>query len=136
MPTSGALVELEAVSVNYGHVRAVSRVSLHVNPGEVVAVLGANGAGKSSMLRAISGVAPSTGAIRLNGRRIDRLAPHRIARAGVAHVPEGRRVIAPLSVKDNLVLAARASRRCRGAELDALLDEAFTMFPRLGERHR
>src|SRR4051812_48095203 len=103
MPTLAALLELDRFSVRYGHVEAVTDVSLRVGPNEVVAILGANGAGKSSLLRALSGVAPSTGSATLNGRRIDRLAPHKIARAGLAHVPEGRRVIAPLSVRDNLV---------------------------------
>jgi len=134
MPTSVALLELENFSVRYGHVQAVTGVSLRVGQGEVVAVLGANGAGKSSLLRAISGVAPSTGTAMLNGRRIDHLASHKIARAGLAHVPEGRRVIAPLSVKDNLVMAALAWKRCPKRQVGETLDEVFRMFPRLLER--
>jgi branched-chain amino acid transport system ATP-binding protein len=135
MRTSAELLELENLAVSYGHVQAVVDVSLRVRDREVVALLGANGAGKSSLLRAISGAAGTTsGTIRLNGKRIDRLAAHRIARAGVAHVPEGRRVVAPMSVRDNLEMAARSSKRCSRSEVATQLDEVFTMFPRLAER--
>jgi branched-chain amino acid transport system ATP-binding protein len=137
MPISDALLELEALSVDYGHVQAVRDVSMSVHEGEIVALLGANGAGKSSLLRAISGAAGTTrGAIRLKGRRIDGFAPHRVARTGVAHVPEGRRVIGSMSVRDNLELAARSSKRRSRAEVDTQLDEVFTTFPRLAERQR
>jgi branched-chain amino acid transport system ATP-binding protein len=136
MRTSADLLELENLAVSYGHVRAVVDVSMHVRDREVVALLGANGAGKSSLLRAISGSARSTGGtIRLNGERIDRLPAHRVARAGVAHVPEGRRVVAPMSVRDNLELAARSSKCCSRSEVSKRVDEVFTIFPRLAERH-
>jgi branched-chain amino acid transport system ATP-binding protein len=132
---SDALLELDALSVDYGHVQAVRDVSMSVGDGEVVALLGANGAGKSSLLRAISGAAGATrGTIRLKGQRIDGLAPHRVARAGVAHVPEARRVIGSMSVRDNLELAARSSKRCSRADFGRQLDEVFTAFPRLAER--
>lgn len=135
MPTSDASLTLSEVTLRYGAVEAVSAVSLEVHPGEVVAVLGANGAGKSTLLRAISGLMrPAAGTICLGGRRIDRTASHRISRFGIAHVPEGRRVIAPLSVEQNLTVAARASGRCGSRQVGTQLDEVFAMFPPLLER--
>jgi branched-chain amino acid transport system ATP-binding protein len=135
MPTSDALLALEDVSVNYGHVQAVRNVSLRVDGTDIVALLGANGAGKSSLLRAISGlVSVAGGTIAVGGAVVSGRAPHRISRAGVAHVPEGRRVVAPMSVQDNLVLAAFASKRTMRNEVADRLDEVYAIFPRLKER--
>ena len=97
------VLEVKNLSVNYGAVSALRGVSLHVRPGEVVALLGANGAGKSTTLRAISGLGrPRTGEIRFLGQRIDGLPSSRIVRLGVAHSPEGRRVFGSLTVAENL----------------------------------
>src|SRR5262249_9956659 len=99
--------------VSYGAVSALRGVSLHVNAGEVVALLGANGAGKSTMLRTISGLArPRAGTVSLLGERIDGMRPSRIVRRGLAHAPEGRRLFGSLTVFENLRLgaAARADR--------------------------
>ncbi|MCU1501608.1 MAG: transporter ATP-binding protein, partial [Ilumatobacteraceae bacterium] len=107
MPISAALLEVENVSVRYGSISALSNVSLQLPKGQIVGILGANGAGKSSLLRAISGlVSLDGGHITFNGRRVDGLTAQRIARIGIAHVPEGRKVIAPLTVEENLKLAA------------------------------
>ena len=121
--------------MSYGPVAAVRGVSLAVRAGEVVALLGANGAGKSTLLRTISGlIRPRAGRVHLAGRAIDRLAPSRIVRLGIAHAPEGRRVFGSLSVADNLRLGAAARRERAGLveERERLLD----LFPILRERLR
>ena len=100
-----ALLEVADLRVNYGAVSAIRGVSLSVAPGEVVALLGANGAGKSTMLRTISGlIRPRSGSITLGGEAIHRLPPVRIVGLGVAHCPEGRRVFGSLTVAENLRL--------------------------------
>jgi branched-chain amino acid transport system ATP-binding protein len=100
------LLELEDVHARYGPVQALRGVSLRVGAGEVVAVLGGNGAGKTTTLRAISGLVTTSGEVRFAGRRITRAAPEQVARAGIAHVPEGRGIFRELSVYDNLRLGA------------------------------
>jgi branched-chain amino acid transport system ATP-binding protein len=132
-PATSPLLEVEGLRVSYGPVAAVRGVSLAVRPGEVVALLGANGAGKSTLLRTVSGlVRPRAGRVRFAGRSIDRLAPPRIVRLGIAHSPEGRRVFGSLSVADNLRLgaAARRERAGLGEDRERLLD----LFPVLRER--
>jgi branched-chain amino acid transport system ATP-binding protein len=104
------LLELEDVHARYGPVQALSGVSLSVGEGEVVAVLGGNGAGKTTTLRAISGLVMTSGQVRFAGKGITRAAPERVARAGVAHVPEGRGIFRELSVHENLRLGAYLHR--------------------------
>src|SRR5215475_998426 len=128
-----ALLAIDSLRVDYGAVAAVKGVSLAVGSGEVVALLGANGAGKSTMLRTISGlVRPRSGKIRFAGVAIERLAPPRIVRLGLAHCPEGRRVFGSLSVAENLRLgaAARADRASAAADRERL----FELFPVLRDR--
>ena len=124
-------LELDGLSVRYGAQPAVSDVSLSVGSGEVVALLGANGAGKTTTLRAVSGLLrPSGGEIRLDDRRLDRLAPHEVVAAGVAHVPEGRRVFGRMSVQDNLEVGAYTTPKLLGRALDRVL----ALLPVLAER--
>lgn len=134
---SEPLLECDSVCVDYGPVAAVRGVSIRASAGAITAIVGANGAGKSSLLRAISGVSPvSRGHIRFDGAELVGMPPHLIARRGVAHVPEGRRVIAPLSVEDNLLLGstvAKASRSER-AELLAEVYETFSPLKPLRRR--
>jgi branched-chain amino acid transport system ATP-binding protein len=104
------LLELEDVHARYGPVQALRGVSLSVGAGEVVAVLGGNGAGKTTTLRAVSGLVTTSGEVRVAGRRITRAAPEQVARAGIAHVPEGRGLFRELSVYDNLRLGAYLRR--------------------------
>jgi branched-chain amino acid transport system ATP-binding protein len=105
------LLELEDVHARYGPVEALHGVSLSVGEGEVVAVLGGNGAGKTTTLRAVSGLVSTSGEVRFANERITRAAPERVARAGVAHVPEGRGIFQELSVYENLRLGAYLRRK-------------------------
>jgi branched-chain amino acid transport system ATP-binding protein len=103
------LLELKNISSAYGSVEALRGVSLHVDRGEVVTLLGANGAGKSTTLRTISGlIKPTSGEIWFEGQRIDTLAPEQIVRMGISHVPEGRRIFPGLTVKENIMLGSTA----------------------------
>ena len=129
-----ALLEVEDLSVHYGAIRALRGISFHVAAGEVVALIGANGAGKSTALRTLSGlIAPSGGSIRLAGREIGGLPAHEVVRAGIAHVPEGRAIFSNLTVRENLELAGYVRRRNRGA-LEKARERVFRLFPRLRER--
>lgn len=122
------LLELRDVEARYGPVKALHDVSLDVRVGEFVAVLGANGAGKTTMLRAISGTVRRSGIVRFAGKKLR--TPEGAARAGIAHVPEGRGTFAELSVWENLRLGAYTRRR--GVKEDAA--RVFGFFPRLEER--
>ncbi|HXZ01644.1 MAG TPA: ABC transporter ATP-binding protein [Stellaceae bacterium] len=127
------MLALSEVSAGYGSVPAVSALSLAVGEGEAVGLLGANGAGKSTTLRAISGlVRPSSGRISFFGRDIASLPPYEIAALGIAHVPEGRRVFADLTVKENLEIGAYIPGA--KAERRRTLDLVFALFPVLAER--
>ncbi len=126
------MLAVEELTTEYGAVRAVDGVSLEVPAGSVTAVLGANGAGKTSLLRTITGLVPAkSGRVTLDGKDITRLAVEEIVRRGVAHVPEGRGVIAELTVAENL----RLGGLWRGREA-APLQEIYDLFPRLRERER
>ena len=124
---SPPLLEVEDLRVRYGAVEAVHGVSFAVNGGEVTALIGANGAGKSSTLAAISGLVPAQGRIRFDGRDIAGAPPHVIVRAGVVQVPEGREILAQMTVEENLLMGLR--RRDR-----AELSSAYERFPILRER--
>jgi branched-chain amino acid transport system ATP-binding protein len=128
-----ALLEVEALCVNYGAVSAVRDVSLSVEQGEIVTLIGANGAGKTSILRAISKlVAPRSGVVRFDGRDVTSLPPEALVRLGMAHSPEGRQVLAKQSVGDNLELGAYV-RKDR-AEIAKDMARMYELFPRLSER--
>lgn len=127
-------LEIRNLEVAYGAVRALKGVSLEVRQGEVVTLLGANGAGKSTTLRAISGlVRPRSGSIAFLGQPLGRLNPAQVVHQGIAHCPEGRRVFAGLSVQDNLLLGA-SGRSDRNIASD--IEQMYTMFPILSERRR
>ena len=128
---------MSGLSARYGPVHALRDVSLEVRAGELVALIGANGAGKSTLLRAIAGlVAPAAGRVALDGRDVTGQAPEAMIRAGVALVPERRRVFAPLTVLDNLELGGYALPRGRDfrSRLEAGVEEAYRLFPVLRRR--
>ncbi|HET9241312.1 MAG TPA: ABC transporter ATP-binding protein [Oligoflexus sp.] len=131
---SKPLLQLDQVSVHYGGIQALRDVSLSVASGEIVTLIGANGAGKTSCLRAISGLIKiGGGSIQWNGQDLKKMdAAHRV-RLGLAHAPEGRMVLAQQSVEDNLKLGAFVHRRDR-ASAEQSLEEAYQLFPRLRER--
>ena len=127
------MLQVDNIEVYYGKIYALKGVSLTVHEGELVALIGSNGAGKSTTLRTISGLLrPKQGTITYNGQRIDKVAPHQIVRLGVAHCPEGRRIFGRLSVHENLTLGAVTRNDRAGIERNR--DEVFDLFPRLKER--
>jgi branched-chain amino acid transport system ATP-binding protein len=129
------MLEIEGLSVRYGAVRALEDVTLGAGAGSTTAVLGANGAGKSSLLRAISGIAPvSAGRIRLEGRDVTALPPQARARLGLAHAMEGRRLFKSMTVEENLRLAW--SFGGRATPLPKALDDVYGRFPILAEKAR
>jgi branched-chain amino acid transport system ATP-binding protein len=124
-----ALLEIRDLIVRYGEIEAVHGVTLAVEAGQVVTLLGSNGAGKSTTLRAISGlVKPASGDILFDGKSITGLGPEAIVRLGISHVPEGRRVFPGLSVKENIMLGG-SNRRAAKAELSREADAMFDLFP-------
>ncbi|HXA29145.1 MAG TPA: ABC transporter ATP-binding protein [Candidatus Angelobacter sp.] len=126
-------LELRKVDVYYGRIQALRGVSLIVKHGEIVALIGSNGAGKTTTLRTISGlVRPSSGDVLLDGRAVQHLGAELIARAGVGHSPEGRRLFSRMTVRENLEMGAYA--RHDDSDVRADFDRIFTLFPRLRER--
>ncbi|SKA16669.1 amino acid/amide ABC transporter ATP-binding protein 2, HAAT family (TC 3.A.1.4.-) [Enhydrobacter aerosaccus] len=132
---SDPLLQVDAVDLYYGDAQALSGVSLEIRTGEIVAIVGANGAGKSSLIRAIHGIEkPASGRIRFDGVDITAWPSYRTCEVGVGHVAEGRQVFPNLTVLENLEMGATL-KRARGAE-KRTLERVFTMFPRLSERRR
>jgi branched-chain amino acid transport system ATP-binding protein len=129
------LLEIQNLTCNYGSVAAVRDVSLSVGEGEVVALIGANGAGKSTLLRAVSGlIHPVSGNITFAGNRIDRLPPNAVVRLGIAHIPEGRLIFAPMTVLDNLKMGAY--RRRDRKQIASDMERMFEYFPVLEKRRK
>jgi branched-chain amino acid transport system ATP-binding protein len=130
-----ALLEVNDIHTYYGAIHALKGLSLHVEKGEIVSLIGANGAGKSTTLNTICGLLhPRNGTIYLEGEPIQELPPHQIVMRGVSQAPEGRRVFGRLSVVENLEMGAYARTDKNGVQRD--IERAFTLFPRLKERAR
>ena len=128
-----AMLEVKDLRVNYGVIQAIKGVSFHVNEGEVVALIGANGAGKTTILHTVSGLlSPSSGSVVFEGKDIVKTPGHKIVVMGMAHVPEGRRVFAQLTVLQNLKMGAYTRRDKE--EITQTLRTVFDRFPRLEER--
>ncbi len=134
-PSSVPLLELRAVDAAYGPFRAIFGVSIVLPRGRVLALLGSNGSGKTTVARVCSGLlTPTAGQVLFDGVDVTGLRTYRYARLGIVHAPEGRSVFATLTVDENLELTFRRSRGRR--QVAAALDEAYALFPRLGERRR
>ena len=129
------MLEVENVHAYYGKIHALKDISLNIDKGEIVTLIGANGAGKSTTLKTISGLLrPRQGSVRLDGEDLTTLLPHHIVTKGVIQVPEGRRIFGQLTVKENLDMGAFT---CRDSHLiKTNLDKVFNLFPRLKERRR
>ena len=128
------MLEVQNINVYYGNIHAIRDISFSVNDGEIVTLIGANGAGKSTILKSVSGLLRSkTGDITFNGKSIRSTAPHKIVELGIAHVPEGRRVFSQMTVEENLEMGAFTAQR---ESLEGSLENVFTRFPRLKERRK
>jgi branched-chain amino acid transport system ATP-binding protein len=127
------MLQVKDIDVFYGKIHALKGLSLTVNDGELVALIGSNGAGKSTTLRTISGLLrPKNGSVSYHGQKIDHTPPHEIVRRGISHCPEGRRLFGRLTVAENLRLGA-VNQKDRG-QVSRSLDEVYMLFPRLKER--
>jgi branched-chain amino acid transport system ATP-binding protein len=128
-----ALLEIQDLHTYYGAIHALKGISIHVEEGEIVTLIGANGAGKSTTLNTVCGILhPRQGTIYLDGEAIHEMPPHQIVMRGVAQAPEGRRVFGRLNVTENLEMGAFARKDKEGIKQD--MDRVFTLFPRLKER--
>jgi len=128
-----AMLAINDVHTYYGNIHALKGISLHVDEGEIVTLIGGNGAGKTTTLNTISGLLkPRQGTVHLEGRRIDTAPPHRIVEMGVSQAPEGRRIFARLTVKENLEMGAFARTDPEGVRED--MERVFALFPVLKER--
>jgi branched-chain amino acid transport system ATP-binding protein len=129
------VLHIENLHVDYGSIPALRGIDMHIEAGEIVALIGANGAGKSTTLKAISGlIAPSRGGIAFNGRSIAGVAPEQLVELGIIHVPEGRRIFPRLTVEENLKVGAYPTR-ARSGEKEAI-ERVYGVFPRLAERRK
>ena len=128
-----AMLEIKDLEVYYGMIQAIKGVSFEVNQGEVIALIGANGAGKTTILHTITGLlSPKKGSVLFEGTDITKVPAHKIVSMGMAHVPEGRRVFSELSVLENLKMGAYTQKN--KAEVEEALQEVYKRFPRLEER--
>ena len=129
------ILSAKEITINYGKVAAVRNISFDIEEGTIVTLIGANGAGKSTILKTISGLKhPSSGEIFFEGVKIDRLPPDNIVKAGVSHVPEGRRLFPAMSVKENLLMGAYLRKEKK--EIENGFEKVFYYFPKLKERQK
>lgn len=130
-----AMLEVKDLHVSYGAIKAVQGISFHLEKGEIVALIGSNGAGKSTVLRTISGLERAkSGSILFEGAELTRMKPHKIVERGIAHVPEGRRVFAGLTVTENLKMGANLINS--QVQVKESIEKVFEIFPRLKEREK
>jgi branched-chain amino acid transport system ATP-binding protein len=134
MNAGEAILSVEGLTVFYDRIAAVRDVSFAVGPGELAALIGSNGAGKSTILRAISGLVPYSGTIRFRGRALEKTPANERTARGIAHVPEGRGILGNLTVLENLKLSAWTRRDRAG--VPGSMDKIFALFPRLKERRK
>ena len=131
-----AILKVDDVHVFYGSIHAVKGISFEVFQGETVTLIGANGAGKSTTLNAISGLLPRTGGVSFFGRKLAKVPPYKVVELGLVQVPEGRRIFLHMSVQENLEMGAYTRHAAGAQSLAADLETVFALFPRLKERRR
>ena len=128
-------LRLEYLSVNYGYISALEGISLHVDQGEIITLIGSNGAGKTTTLMSISGLAAKAeGTVWFKGENITKMAPDRIVKMGMCHVPEGRKIFPALSVYENLIAGSLGNPSLTKNRIQELIEEQYRLFPRLKER--
>jgi len=141
------MLKLENIHTSYGRIEAIKGISLTVDKGEIVCLIGGNGAGKSTTLMTVSGILkPLKGSVLFEGEEINKMPPHRIVERGISHVPEGRRIFPKLTVRENLEMGAYSGVRGQGSgvrgqknknnQLKDMLEKVFELFPVLKERHK
>ena len=129
------MLKVENLSVNYGYITALSEISFHVDQGEIITLIGSNGAGKTTSLHAISGlVHKAGGSVQFKGTDISRMAPDKIVKMGMCNVPEGRKIFPALSVYENLIAGSLGNPKLSKNRIQELLEEQYKLFPRLKER--
>ena len=132
------ILKVENLAVNYGYIIALSNINLEINKGEIVTLIGSNGAGKTTTLMAISGLVEKRpgSQITFKGQDITKMAPNKIVHMGMCHVPEGRKIFPALTVYENLRAGALGNKSMTKARFDELVEEQYTLFPRLKERYK
>ena len=129
------MLKVENLVVSYGHINALRGISFEVNQGEIISLIGANGAGKTTALMAVSNLAgKESGRISFMDRDITAMPPHKIVKMGICHVPEGRKIFPELTVYENMISGSFGNPNLGRERMDELVEEQFTMFPRLRER--
>jgi branched-chain amino acid transport system ATP-binding protein len=132
-----AILNIDGLAINYGYISALRDVSMEVNAGEIVTLIGGNGAGKTTTLMSISNlITKAKGSVTFKGVDISRLAPNKIVRMGISHVPEGRKIFPALSVHENLIAGTVGNPGLSSNRIEELLDFSFSLFPRLKERFK
>lgn len=135
MADKHTVLKVENLSVNYGHISALEGISLHVDQGEIITLIGSNGAGKTTTLMSISGLAAKAeGTVWFKGENITKMAPDRIVKMGMCHVPEGRKIFPALSVYENLIAGSLGNPSLTKNRIQELIEEQYRLFPRLKER--
>lgn len=129
------MLRIEDLTVYYGYIKALENVNLHVSKGEIITLIGGNGAGKTTTLMAISSLVEKTsGRIFYKGEDITHIKPEKLARIGIAHVPEGRKIFPALTVRENLIAGTMGNTKMTKQKLQEMFESAFELFPRLKER--
>lgn len=129
------MLKVENLIVNYGHINALQDVSFEVEQGEIITLIGSNGAGKTTTLLSVSNLKKKeSGKVTFKGQDITNMAPHKIVRMGMCHVPEGRRIFPALTVRENLTAGTFGNQELHKDRIQALFEEVYTLFPRLKER--
>ena len=131
------MLKIDDLHLHYGHITALRGVSLEVSKGEIVTLIGSNGAGKTSLLNAVSGLAAKAGgSVTFCGRDITQEKPERIVQSGISHIPEGRKIFPALTVYENLITGTFGNKSLTKKQIQQLIEENFELFPRLKERIR